>query len=296
MKHISVCVCTYKRPQSLKRLLDGLRGQQTSGLFAYSIVVADNDHLRSAEAVVSDFAAASNIPITYCVEPRQSIARARNMTVQNAIGDFVAFIDDDEVPERDWLLNLFKTCRQYHSDGVLGPVKPLFDGEPPRWVIKGKFCERLSHRTGTVVSGEDGRTGNALLDRRIFAVGEPPFNPEFHRGEDRRFFIRMIERGRVFIWCDEAVVHEVVPPSRWTRAFMLKRAMIRGAIWARRTRFRPREFAKSMTAVLAYAVALPFALMLGQHRFMNLLVRLCDHLGKLLGWAGIDPVGPYAID
>src|SRR5207245_10546140 len=45
-KHITVCVCTYKRPHYLKRLLGELGNQDTSGLFTYSIVVADNDHLQ----------------------------------------------------------------------------------------------------------------------------------------------------------------------------------------------------------------------------------------------------------
>ena len=48
--HISVCVCTYKRPLMLKRLLAELDRQQTGGLFTYSIVVADNDQARSAQA------------------------------------------------------------------------------------------------------------------------------------------------------------------------------------------------------------------------------------------------------
>src|SRR5664280_1724691 len=52
-KHISVCICTYKRPWLLKRLLGEIGKQETGGLFSYSIVVADNDALRSAEATVS---------------------------------------------------------------------------------------------------------------------------------------------------------------------------------------------------------------------------------------------------
>ena len=95
-KHICVCICTYKRPEFLKRLLGELRGQDTAGLFTYSIVVADNDQLRSAQETVSDYASSSHIPIKYCVEPRQNIALTRNKAVENADGDFVAFIDDDE--------------------------------------------------------------------------------------------------------------------------------------------------------------------------------------------------------
>ena len=92
--HICVCVCTYKRPQYLKRLIGELSTQETGGLFTYSIVVVDNDRLRSAESVVKDVAASCPIPIHYCVESQQNIAMARNKAVNNACGDFIAFIDD----------------------------------------------------------------------------------------------------------------------------------------------------------------------------------------------------------
>ena len=97
--HISVCVCTYKRPEFLKRLLEELANLETEGRFTFSIVVADNDRLRSAEALVSNFAAGSSAPVTYCAEPEQNICLARNRAIENATGDMIAFIDDDEFPE-----------------------------------------------------------------------------------------------------------------------------------------------------------------------------------------------------
>src|ERR1700687_4509834 len=87
-QHISVCVCTYKLPCLLRRVLDSLNSQQTNELFTYSIVVADNDRLRSAEAQVMEMAAVSAVPIRYCVEPQQNIALARNKAVENADGDY----------------------------------------------------------------------------------------------------------------------------------------------------------------------------------------------------------------
>src|SRR5579863_5318632 len=116
-KHISVCICTYKRPQFLKRLLTELDGQDTGGLFTYSIVVADNDQSQSAKPVVTDFLATSAIPVTYCVQPRQNIALTRNKAIENAHGDFVAFIDDDEFPTKTWLLTLFNAYNEYAVDG-----------------------------------------------------------------------------------------------------------------------------------------------------------------------------------
>jgi glycosyltransferase involved in cell wall biosynthesis len=288
--HISVCVLTYKRPKFLNHLLRDLAKQETGGRFTYSIVVADNDSQRSAEALVSDFAAAAPIPATYCMEPQQNISLARNKAIENATGDFIAFIDDDEFPAKRWLLTLFEACEKYGADGVLGPVKCHFDEKPPEWVIKGKFYERPTYPTGFVIDWSKGRTGNVLLKRQILDAGELAFSPEFHRAGDQDFFRRMIAKGHVFIWCNEAVAYEVVPPIRWTRTFMLKRALLRGTIGMQHPTSRVRRIAKAVIAVPVYAVALPFALVLGHDKFMNMLVRLFDHLGSLLTFIGIKPV------
>jgi glycosyltransferase involved in cell wall biosynthesis len=288
--HIAVCVCTYKRPQMLQRLLDDLSVQETGGAFEFSIVVMDNDPSQSAEPVVSAFGTRSIVPVTYGAEPRQGICLVRNRAIEHAAGDFIAFIDDDEFPDRRWLLELFRTCNVDGVDGVLGPVLRHFDETPPQWVIKGNFERRPRHATGFVVDWREGRTGNVLLKRSVFEPGEPPFHTNFHRGGDVDFFRRMTIKGRVFIWCDEAVVYEVVPPARWSRSFMLKRALLRGSIASRRGPLRLSSIGKSMLAVPAYAFALPFAFVLGQQHFMNLLIRLCNHLGKLLTLLGVAPV------
>jgi succinoglycan biosynthesis protein ExoM len=288
--HITVCICTYKRPRFLRRLLDELRVQDTEGQFTYSIVVADNDHLESAKPVVLEFMKGSSIPIKYCVEPRQNIALARNRAIENAGGDYVVFIDDDEFPIRNWLLTLFRTCQEYNVDGVLGPVKPHYEEQPPNWVIRGKFHERPTYPTGFVIDWRKGRTGNTLLKRYLFIPGEQPFRSEFLTGEDQDFFRRMIEKGHSFVWCNEAIAYEIVPITRCQRSFMLKRALLRGKIsLIHRTPARV-EILKSVIALPAYALALPFLLLVGQHQFMRYLVKACDHLGRLLAWVGIDPI------
>jgi glycosyltransferase involved in cell wall biosynthesis len=111
--HITVCICTYKRPNFLKRLLEGLLQLETASLFSYSVVVVDNDRDESARAVVSDFQKSSLISTVYCVEPRQSIALARNAALASAVGDYVALIDDDEVPTCDWLLKLVDCLSEF---------------------------------------------------------------------------------------------------------------------------------------------------------------------------------------
>lgn len=290
LPHISVCICTYKRPALLERLLQALSTQETDGQFTYSILVVDNDRVQSAQSVVTWFANYSQIPIQYCTQPEQNIALARNKAVENAHGDFISFIDDDEFPTKEWLLTLFNSCSKYHVDGALGPVKPHFDEQPPKWVVTGKFYDRPSYPTGLIIDGKKGRTGNVLLKREIFNDNEPAFRPEFRVGEDQDFFTRMIEKGRTFIWCHEALAYEVVPRARWSRKFLLKRALLRGANSLLHARARRRNLAKSFLAIPIYIVVLPFTLIFGYHRFMVLLISLFDHLGKVLAAFGVDLV------
>ena len=288
--NITVCICTFKRPQFLNRLLQALAKQETDGVFQFSIVVADNDALRSAESVVAQFAAGGTVPVKYCVQPQQNIALTRNKALENATGDFVAFIDDDEFPAERWLVTLFKALTDYKVDGVLGPVNRWFDQPPPQWVIDGNFYQRATYETGLVIDWRKGRTGNVLLKRSLFAGDNCPFRAEFRQGEDQEFFHRMIERGHRFIWCNEAVAYEVVPPIRWNRKFMLRRALLRGAMEPKTPGFGPRSVLKSLVAVPIYVSILPLAAVVGHHRFMAALISLCDHLGKLLAVLGLNPV------
>jgi hypothetical protein len=100
----------------------------------------------------------------------------------------------------------------------------------------------------------------------------------------------MIARGYRFFWCNEAPVFEVVPPHRWKRSFMLRRALHRGQGYLTNPSYNRLTIPTSVAAIPIYTLALPFALFMGQHQFMNTLIRLCDHVGKCLALLGIRPV------
>ena len=70
---------------------------------------------------------------------------------------------------------------------------------------------------------------------------------------------------------------------------MLRRALLRGTAAAMRSEG-ALSISKSVVALPLYMLALPFALLLGHHRFMILLIKICDHLGKLLRLFGFNPI------
>jgi len=289
--HICICICTFKRPALLANLLERLAQQETNKEFDFSIVVADNDCGQSARPAVETFGKRLGQSVDYYVEPEQNIALARNMAVQHARGDFVAFIDDDEFPTGDWLLQHYHALVRYKVDGVLGPVIPHFENNPPAWIVKARLFDRPMHPTGQILNWRQTRTGNALLRCSVLSDVEGPFRRECGAGgEDRDFFRRVIEKGRVFAWCQEAPVNEIVPSHRLRRSFQLRRALLRGQASVAKSGFGPVDILRSVGASVAYTVALPILLLLGQHVFMRYLIKDFDHIGKLLAVCGIEAV------
>jgi glycosyltransferase involved in cell wall biosynthesis len=255
------------------------------------VVVVDNDQTCSAKSAVLSFKDESRLPVEYYVEPEQNIALARNKALENVEGAFIAFIDDDEFPNADWLLNLYKAAIRYNSDGVLGPVVPHFEADPPRWVLKGHFFDRPTHPTGYVLGWRNTRTGNTLLRRLLFNDDGKQFNPRFGSGgEDRDFFRRKIEKGYVFVWCNEAPVFEIVPPERWKKSVIIKRALLRGKVAYVNATSKPWTLLRSALAVVVYTLCMPVFLLLGYDVFMRFLIKDCDHIGKILAFLGVDLV------
>src|SRR5579872_4472141 len=113
VSHITICICTFRRPDMLKSLLEDLRKQETDGRFTFSIVIVDNDREGSARQTVSEYGSQQSFQVQYFIEPRQNIALARNKAIEEATGDFVVFIDDDESPIQRWLVTLFEACVKF---------------------------------------------------------------------------------------------------------------------------------------------------------------------------------------
>src|SRR5919204_1306589 len=91
----SVVVATRGRPELLHRCLTGLAAQETKPV---ELLVVDNTAGDNATREVAEGGGAS-----YIVEPVPGVSRARNRGARVALGDVVAFLDDDAVPEPEWL-------------------------------------------------------------------------------------------------------------------------------------------------------------------------------------------------
>jgi len=294
-EHITVCICTYKRPLLLADLLGKLCRQHTDSLFSFSVVVVDNDRQESARQTVTSLQQVSSIPVSYHVQPEQNIALTRNVAVERAVGDYIAFIDDDEFPEEGWLVTLYLALKRYECAGVLGPVRTWFGPECPKWLVRANLLERKSHPSGTVMRAGDSRTGNVLLRMSLFDDPDNRFEPQYGRsgGEDVWFFMRVMKKGHRFVWCNEAPVYEVVTPERCKASYYLRRSVRMGGLNGQdvRTKGIPgHPFSLVLAAACAYLAALPIAALMGKHRFVRCLLKGAYHCSWILGYLGFVPI------
>lgn len=292
---VSLCVCTYRRPAGLRRLLHAVARLRTERGAALEVVVVDNDPAGSAAAVCEEVAAAMPFALRRVEEPRRGISFARNRAVAEAdpASAWIAFLDDDEEPEPGWLDALLRVQAEHGADVVAGPVPPRYEAPVPRWVLRGRFHEPPRHPTGTALPYAD--TGNVLVRASLFRGFPAPFAPSLALagGEDTHFFLRVARAGHRIVWADEAVAWEWVPRSRTRLPWLLRRAFRRGNTWALlerdldpSLRVRIRRILRGAGRIARGALLMPLSLARGRHAAVETLRGICFGAGSLAGVAG----------
>jgi succinoglycan biosynthesis protein ExoM len=298
---VSVCVCTFQRPLQLLRTLQSIDRQRLIKVRVAEVVIVDNDAAASARNAVAEFSARSRHHVRYVVEPNKGLSAARNRILREAIGQWLAFIDDDEVASEDWIEALADCAQSHGADAVIGAVCPQFETAPPDWILQNGSFNLWLPPTGCRVEAGDALTGNALLRAAYLKTQELVFSSIFDEtgGEDTDFFCRFVQGGGIVVSAREAVVYEIVPDQRVTENYLKRRAVRQGEIHAIVTCRHGSALAVALdfgkacmnivVAAIVTAVCLPFG-RATYHRFYLLLLR---NVGRLRYFAGFSPTVMY---
>jgi succinoglycan biosynthesis protein ExoM len=240
-QRIAICVCTHSRPQYLTRLLVALQDIDLSGYNPQSVelIIIDNNPNPETEAICQRAAPRLPIPIHYTTESEAGITFARNRAVAVALergAEYVAFVDDDDQPQSDWLIQLLDRQAITQADLVFGTW--VLDTDMPQWAresgisrspVKARWKVK-NHRYGLPGCAS---TCNVLIGRdileRVGASGEI-FSHNFRNsgGEDKDFFIRAQNLGAHLASADMSVIKRIHEPERYTVRGLLKRGFKSG--------------------------------------------------------------------
>lgn len=164
---ISVVINTYNRAVSLPRTLAALRHQRHGD---FEVVIVNGPSTDGTAELLETWRDAC--VIRRC--PEINISMSRNIGIAAAAGDVVAFIDDDAIPESDWLEKL---AAPYADPRVAGVGGIVWDHTGVRHQYRFSLCDRLG-RTHFTGEQPDYRSITAGAERFIYLQGT---NSSFRR-------------------------------------------------------------------------------------------------------------------
>ncbi len=132
---ISIIIPTYNRSESLRRLLNSLRNLDFPQE-KFEVVIVDNNSSDGTKAITREFFKKNNLNYRYIIENRLSFTVARQTGAKHSKGKILVFVDDDVTVERRWLTSIKHTFNSDKNIGIVGgPIKPVFEKKPPKWVL-----------------------------------------------------------------------------------------------------------------------------------------------------------------
>lgn len=298
---VAICVISYRRLDGLRRLLLSLNDLRfrESRRPRVRLIVVDNDPENTAVDLCRSLAPDLRWPVTATTEPRRGIPFARNtaLKVAGTDVDFVAFVDDDEVPDPYWLDALLTAQRQYNADVVSGVVLPYFPEPIPGWLAKGGGFDRKRFPTGTL--RPYAATCNVMMRAEVVKDIGPSFNERMALtgGSDTHYFMKVVRAGYRIVHVDDAIVYEWIPASRANVRWLLQRAYRQGnsltlcyrELYGRNIRLW-RRAVTGCARIVAGLVILPLSAIIPvggvRMRVVNVLRHICRGAGTIMGLVG----------
>lgn len=257
---ISVCICTFRR-KSVCNTIESIAAQKISSQISFEVIVVDNDVDPTARTYVEATAARlDGLNLTYVHAPARNISIARNACVEHAQGEWIAFIDDDEIATEHWLQSHFDTAVRKNLDLAFGPVISVYPEHAPDWI---RTIDLHSISVGDRRPILTGHTSNAFFKRLHPAIAPLRFSEDRGRsgGEDTQFFYQCFLGGAKIDETKEAIVHEPVAENRLSLDWLVKNKFRSGITYGKVVVYRE-NLARNLLKLGASVVKVAYLMML----------------------------------
>jgi glycosyltransferase involved in cell wall biosynthesis len=212
---ISVVIVTYNRPLEVQETVRSLLNQSVK---PFEILVIDDGSDPRLRMTV-DFPNFKLIRF----DKERGLSNSRNFGINEAKGEYVAFLDDDTVPSQHWLEAVQKGTVS-GADVMGGPLRPLYKARPPSWWIEKDFGYYVG--IGNIY-GQRIWGANMIFKKNVFyKIGF--FDSRLGRQKGKLFSSeedKLIRKARLcchYLFLPEAEVLHIVPAKRMTLSYLIR--------------------------------------------------------------------------
>jgi glycosyltransferase involved in cell wall biosynthesis len=239
---LTIAIPTHNRAGTLRETLASVAALAIPAGVDVDCIVVDNGSSDDTASVVERFARDATLRVRRVFEARLGSSFARNRAVVETASEYIFFIDDDVIVERDWAAELLSSIRTRDLDAVCGMVLPRWSSPPPDWLGPSLWVKLAVHDQRAIAAAAPGAieqlvnyfSANVGFKRSAFerygnfredlgVVGGNPIS-----GEDTELFARIISKGGAIGFAPRAIVHHLIPPERMTRAYLRRKSFAYG--------------------------------------------------------------------
>lgn len=175
---------------------------------SYEIIIVDGMSTDKTQELVQKY------PVKLLLNERKNVAAARNLGVENSLGDFVAFTDGDCKADPLWLKTLVNEMKNAPEDvACVGGPNLVFDTDPVFGRVVGHAQETFLGSGGSAQSKNSTKKHyagslpncNALYKKNIIKEAGY-FDERFVVGQDGDLNYRINKKGHKFLYIPEAKV------------------------------------------------------------------------------------------
>ncbi|CAA9527707.1 MAG: hypothetical protein AVDCRST_MAG31-2085 [uncultured Sphingomonas sp.] len=229
---LSVVICTYNGAQRLPAVLDALVGQRASEDFSWEVVVVDNGSTDGTRLIVEAFAASDLLPsLRYVPEPEPGLTAARLGGVRRTAAPWIAFVDDDNLLEPDWIAAVARAIGSHpDAGGIGGEIRLEWEAPPPAYLRPFGFCF-AEQQVGPAERRADSLAGAGMVLNREALVASgwvdgPLLSDRTGKslvsGGDVEIAQRVRHAGYQLWLTPAAVLRHRIPRERTTRRYLFE--------------------------------------------------------------------------
>ena len=228
---ISIVVCTYDRLDSLKKTLASFAGMRIPPGLSWQVVIVDNNSPYDVKSVVEEFGFKNNVNVKYILESKQGKCNALNSGIKAADGGIIAFTDDDNVVDKEWIAIIWREFEHRNPACIGGKILPIWEKPPPSWLRKEIYnCivlldlspETIQLREPMIYGCNMAIRKSIILDSGLFNVKKGPIPGKTWGGEEVELLELILKRGGAVYYCPDMLVHHCIPLKRMQKAYYRK--------------------------------------------------------------------------
>ena len=231
MKKLIICICTYKRNESLKKCLMSLEELKNPKKINIIILVVDNTKKYQSYNLIKKIKKKFKYKIIQINENKRGVVHARNKALKRLKKlnpGYVSFIDDDCTINKSWLINILKILSSNKADIVTGPQIYFKEKKNINYT---KYFEKKYNLDINRVKWA--ATNNVFFTYNIIKKEKLIFDKylnKFGMGEDQLFFSTLSKKNYKIYWSKNVKVYERNHGHRTNIYWLIQRSFRLGVL------------------------------------------------------------------